>query len=163
MDKTFEIVEEPVLVPTEVAEVDLQAEFARLLVRCSKLENRLDDAQQTGIDAQRKMLIGLLDVVDALDRIIQRPAGSDEPGRVLDRQSRNIEATRRLLLQKLALTGVRPLDLAGMVADPMVADSSGYQDNPDLPDETVVRELVKGYWWNKELLRRGQVIVSRKM
>jgi molecular chaperone GrpE (heat shock protein) len=163
MTKEFEVIEEPFPVTQEVAEVDLQAEFTRLLVRCSKLENRLDDAKQSLAESQRKLLHNLLDVVDALDRILQRPLGSEDARQAHERQFRNIETTRRLLLQKLSQVGVRSVDLAGMVADPLLVDMTGYQDNPDLPDETVVREVVKAYLWNEDVLRRGQVIVSRKL
>jgi molecular chaperone GrpE (heat shock protein) len=163
MEQIFEIVEDMIPLPKEVEELDLQSEFVRQIVRCSKLENRLEEIQKSGIDTQRKLLAGLLDVVDALDRILQRPLGSQDPRQAFERQSHNIDATRRLLLQKLAQTGVRQMNLEGMVADPLVADVTEYQDNPDLPDETVVREVVRAYLWNAELLRRGQVVVSRNL
>ena len=163
MEQAFEITEDAIPLPKEVEELDMQAEFVRLIVRCGKLENRLEDFQKAGIETQRKLFASLLDVVDALDRVLQRSSGSQDPGQAFERQSHNIEATRRLLLQKLAQIGVRPMILEGMVADPLVADVTGYQDNPDLPDETVVREVVRAYLWNAELLRRGQVIVSRNL
>ncbi len=163
MKDPFAVVEGPLSLPPGSEDVDLRNEFTRLLLRCSKLENQLDSVRRDAAETEQKLLLGLLEVVDALDRILQRPSGTEDPNQALERQYHNVEATRRLLLQKLGQAGVKSVELLGMIADPTVVDLVGYQDNPDLPDETVVREIVKAYWCNKEMLRRGQVIVSRRL
>ena len=140
--------------------VDLEEEVCALLIRCNQLEMRLEAERRDAERRERATLRDLLEVVDALDRILASPTPGD-PAKALERQRRNVESTRRLLLKQLARAGVAPVDLAGREADPAVADVEDVEDNDTVPDETVLREIVRGYTWRQEILRRASVIVSR--
>lgn len=156
----FAIVEQPIPVPDGVASVDIVAEYEKLLVRCSKLEDQVEAGQTEVARVQRQLLAGFLEIVDALDRILDRPANTRDPARDAERQRSSVESTRRLLNQKLSQAGVVPLDLIGRVVEPTVADVEAEEEHSSLPDETIVREAVRGYLWHGEVLRRARVIVA---
>ena len=104
----------------------------------------------------------MLEVVDSLDRVCERLAKAADAGQVEERLKGNIEATRRLTLQKLKRNGVSPMQLVGTVLDPHLAEVEDYEIREDLDDETVLEEIVKGYMWNTEILRPGRVILSKQ-
>ncbi len=163
MTDPFLIVEMPVPVPERAAQVNLAEEIRQLMVRRGKLEAAIEVERQTNMKAQRDLLLGLLEVVDALDRIIQRGTSSDDPKQALERIRGNVESTRRLLSQKLQKEGVLRMDLVGKQLEPNLADIEGYQDRSELPDETIIRDIVTGYKWKDEVLRRAKVIVSQSL
>jgi molecular chaperone GrpE (heat shock protein) len=148
----FAITEQPVPVPEAVRTVDLAAEMARLMVRCARFEDALKREGLRAAAAERDLLLGLLEVADALDRVAQQ----DAP----ERLRRALEATQRLVRRALSRAGVVPMNLAGMAPDPAIADIEAAEPHPDLPDETVVRQVTTGYWWREEVLRRARVIVA---
>jgi molecular chaperone GrpE (heat shock protein) len=147
------VAEPPYTFPAGVADADEGAELDRLLVRCARAQDELAAARDGADEEQRRLLLGLLDVQDALDRMA---AADADPARA----RRAVEATRRLLGRRLAAAGVVPLALRGKIADPSVADVDDYEPFPELPDETVIRELVVGYLWNGDVLRRARVTVA---
>lgn len=160
MHDEFAIVEKPILIPEKVMDLDLEAEFEKLFRRCDELEKRLEAEKDKTQNTQRKFLLGLLKVADALDRILQQPLNSANVERMAQRQRRNIETTRRLLAQQLKKEGVIKIELMGQLLDRTIADIEEYEEDPDLPDETVISEIVSAYRWGDGILRRAKVIVS---
>lgn len=163
MESAFVITEEPVPVPAAAVEVDVFQTIYDLMSQRGKLEERIENVEQTQQDGQRQFLLGLLEVADALERILKRNVANEDPKAALERTRGNVESTRRLMTQKLSAQDIRRMDIVGKVLDPQLADVDGYQDNPDLPDETVVRDVITGYWWGDHVLRRAKVIVTRNI
>lgn len=145
---------EPLEIPQRALEVDLAQAFSQLLFRASLLKRRRDEDAQAAKAAQRDLLGLLVEVDDALTAL-----GLDRESVQLGR-GEGIEATRRRLLGKLAKAGVRRMRLEGMTADPALAEIVGTEPRADLDPETVVETVVTGFFWNDEVLRRAQVIVS---
>jgi molecular chaperone GrpE (heat shock protein) len=160
MDERFPIDEQPLPVPNAAVHVDLAVEIGALHVRCHALEQRLEAERREAQAVQRAFLLGLLEVADALERIAG--AVAPDPGEAAERQRRSLQATRRLLAQKLGAAGVTRMDLVGQPADPHLADIVDQGERADLPAETVTHEVVGGYWWGDAVLRRAQVCVSRR-
>jgi molecular chaperone GrpE (heat shock protein) len=163
MENAFAITEEPVSVPAAAVEVDVFQTIYDLMAQRGKLEERIENIKETQQDGQRQLLLGLLEIVDALERILKRDVAHEDPQTALERTRGNVESTRRLMIQKLSAQGIRRMDIVGKVLDPHLADIDGYQENPDLPDETVVRDVISGYWWGDHVLRRAKVIVTRNI
>lgn len=159
MEDFFSITEQPSPLPEAVRSIDLASTMREQIARIARLENTLEDERVASKKVMQRFLIGLLDVADALDRMLQQPNDGTPVG---ERQHRNLELTRKLLGQRLATQGVVPLDLLGQPFDPAVADAEDDELAPNMPEETVIRELAKGYRWDDILLRRAKVIVSRQ-
>lgn len=162
MSDPFVIVEAPIPLPEGIESIDPADAFSQLLVRCGALERMLEAEKLEAQQEQRTLLIGMLEVADALDRVLQQFGtirSDSEPA--LERQHRNLAATRRLLSQKLEQVGVTPIITMGQILDPIVADVDGYREDSNLPDETVIYEIQRGYHWRGDILRRAKVLVSQ--
>ncbi|HID62868.1 MAG TPA: nucleotide exchange factor GrpE [Anaerolineae bacterium] len=150
MEEPLPLMGEPWATLPEVLAADPVTTMTQLIRRCGKLETILERKQQESHESQRNLLRSLLEIVDDLDRVLaQHPLKS-------------IELTRRKLKDILEQQGVVGLNTLGKAFDPHHSDLDGYQERDDLPDETVIQELVTGYVWRGEVLRRAVVIVSKK-
>ncbi|GAA0436203.1 hypothetical protein Acor_55130 [Acrocarpospora corrugata] len=161
MKRAFAITEQEIQVPDEISGVDPIDSFSKLLIRCGMLENSLQGERRRADVAQRELLLGMLEVSDALDRIHRRTVEGASSPELLKLLSDGVAATRRLLLQKLARASVTPMRLAGMSPAPDLADIVGYVDHVHLPDETVFEQPVEGFMWRSDVLRRAHVVVVR--
>lgn len=162
-DDDFAIHEQPWSLPPGVEAADPAERMAEDLRRVIKLRDLLRAKRAESRDAMRALLRKLLEVSDALESIL---AHEPPPGKTMElKQWNSIRVTRKLLGEALRLQDVTPLDLRDQKADPLLCEIDGYQERPDLPDETVVQEIIKGYRWGDEPmpLRPAIVIVSRRL
>ncbi len=157
MEDPLAIVEGPSPVPEAAVEVDLAEEWTRLLLRCSKLESLLEVERRQAQERLRDVLVGLVEIADALDRILEQLTTGGDGKSTPDR---SLELTRRLLTQQLEKVGVHSANALGKPLQPAIADVEGYRENEELPDETVVEEITRAYVWRGTVLRRGKVVVS---
>jgi molecular chaperone GrpE (heat shock protein) len=162
MDDAFTVTETPIPVPPGAAEVNLMTAFVGMYVNRSALEVKIERATSDAHDAKRDILLAMLEIADALERLLARPVPTSDFETAYGRQRRSIEATQRLLAKKLAPFGVARYSFMGLPADPALADIEDVHDRDDLPDETIVDELTAAYSWHDETLRRGKVIVSHR-
>jgi molecular chaperone GrpE (heat shock protein) len=158
----FEIRESLLPVPAQVEEADPKQAMANSIQLAARLRGLLLERRTENRASTRALLLKLLEVADALERILAIEPDPGHPSEV--RRWNDIRVTRRLLDQVLRLEEVTSLDLVGQEADPTLCEIEGYATRPDLPEETVVQEAIKGYRWGKDasLLRPAVVIVSQK-
>lgn len=164
MQDAFRVVEQIIPLSEHIEYADLSQELNKLYVRCGALQNANEAQQRQSYNAQRSLLLGLLEVADALERMLQfsGPIDQDETKKILERQRKNLEATLRLLLQKLANAGVTKIEVLGKILDPATTDADADQEDNMVADETVLREIISGYWWDDTVLRRARVLVSHR-
>jgi len=106
----------------------------------------------------KRLLQGLLDVVDSLDRVFE----------LMERQTEGISAgmlsglksVYQLLLQALGRAGLTPMEL-GSEFDPHRHLAMGTEPNPDKPSGAISRVLLPGYMWNGQVFRTAQVVVVK--
>ncbi|MCL6429427.1 MAG: nucleotide exchange factor GrpE [Anaerolineae bacterium] len=150
MDEPQPLLDDPWATLPEVLGADPAAAMVQLIRRCGRLESRLEESERTAHDTVRGLLRALLDIVDDLDRILaQQPAHS-------------VHLVRKKLLRLLERQGVTAIEALGQPFDPALAEAAGEEERDDLPEETVVQEVVTGYRWRGEVLRPAVVIVSRR-
>jgi len=65
------------------------------------------------------------------------------------------------LLKTLSKYGVTPLESLGKPFDPAFHHAVMEEEAPELADQTVTKELQKGYLMHSRLLRPALVVVSR--
>jgi molecular chaperone GrpE (heat shock protein) len=127
-----------------------------------RLRDIIQEKRMDSYDSMRKLLLKLLEVDDALDRIL---AVSPNPECLTEeRQWNSIRVTRKLLREAFRLQKVTPIELMGLESDPMLCEIEGHEDRNDLPEDTVIQEIIKGYRWGDDPtpLRTAVVIVSRQ-
>ncbi len=163
LEEKFAISQAPFEVPAEVTAADPAQALADGVALRGKLRELLVDQRAKGKKEMRGLLLKLLEVADALDRLLEVPAS---PGNMeAERLWQSIRVTRRLLDQVLRMQDVKPMDMVGCEADPTLCEVDAYQVRPDLADETVVQEVIRGYFWGEEQtpLRTAVVIVSKRV
>lgn len=150
------------------------------------LADRSDREDERARQAERRASRGLLDVlVDARDRLARgldlARAHAAELGKHrgwraffrlgrattqhLTEVSQALEQGYDLALQRIQSTldrlGVQAIDCLGEPFDPNVMIAADVEENPDVPDGTVLEVYRTGYAWNGETLRPAEVKVAR--
>jgi molecular chaperone GrpE len=80
----------------------------------------------------------------------------------LTSQKTGIEMIRRSLLEVLQKRQVKPMNAVGQPFDPQCMYAIAQQSSDTEPTNTVIQEVVKGYWKGDRILREAQVIVASK-
>lgn len=158
MNEQFEITETPIVITGLPESFDLKQAVGDFYVRYSELEDQLVYERENARKEMKNFLLGMLEVADALDRILDRQLEQIE--RCDERLMKSMDATRRLLSQKFDKMGVQRMNLVGKILDPELGDIEDTDNNSESAPETVLVEIVRGYLWNELVLRRAKVIVS---
>jgi len=135
----------------------------RLLRVCADFENYKKRAQRQ-MDDHRKysnaeLIKDLLPVIDNLERAVaaqkENPAGDEAC------MAEGVEMTLNELKNVLGKYDVTPIEANGKPFDPNYHEAMMQEDRPDLPENTVVNELQKGYLLHDRLIRPSMVVVSK--
>jgi molecular chaperone GrpE len=136
-----------------------------------ELERTREQAAEAQCQAERRLLLGMLDVRDRLqagaDAAAQRQPsvlarlvpGETRFARAL---SEGLTLTLQRLDELLVANRVRPIDALGQVLDPERMRAVGVEPAPAAPDGVVLREARRGFVHGGELLRVAEVIVNKK-
>jgi molecular chaperone GrpE len=79
---------------------------------------------------------------------------------ILTSQKAGIEMIRRSLLDVLQKRQVQPMNAVGQPFDAQCMYAIAQQPSDSAPVNTVIQEVVKGYWKGDRILREAQVIVA---
>jgi molecular chaperone GrpE len=118
-----------------------------------RMEREIDQARKFAIE---RFAQELLTVGDALEAGIR--AGKVNPGPAL---LEGAEATLRELNRAFDKAGIKVIDPVGQPFDPNWHEAMVAQESPELPPNTVLSVIQKGYSLNGRLLRPARVIVSK--
>ena len=132
----------------------LQAEFENFRRRTLK------EKQESFKFGHQNLVKDLLSAVDNLERALEhgaQNAGAEVKG-ILD----GVELVHREVLAALAKHGVTEIDAEGKEFDPADHEAMGQVPNIEVPPNTVLQVLQKGYMIHDRMLRPARVIVSRE-
>ncbi|MFD7983349.1 nucleotide exchange factor GrpE [Kitasatospora indigofera] len=160
--------EQPLPVPPGAAAVDLADAFGKLLFRSAFAQRKRAEEAKEAESGLRDLLLGLLEVDDALGAIAGpelQPAPYPErllgaPALATAQAQAGVAATRRLLRLKLARAGVRPMSFDNRLANTAVSEIVATTPVPGMPEDTVVEVVQAGFFWQDQVLRRARVVVS---
>jgi molecular chaperone GrpE len=154
-----------------------------------KQQNKLIQATPTVVPApppDNGLLRDLLPVLDSLDQAIAHcqtqldaPPPPEKPrnfwtqffpaepegDRLTEALSSNkagIELIRRSLLDLLQKRQIKPIPALGLPFDSQCMYAIAQQASDSAPVNTVIQEVVRGYWQGDRILREAQVIVASK-
>jgi molecular chaperone GrpE len=108
--------------------------------------------------AREDVLVGLLAVMDDLDRALACDAAGGGNGRGL---RDGVELIRKSLAQLLERHGVVPIDTGGAGFDPAFHEAVCQVESPDHDSNTIVSETLKGYRLGDRVLRCSKVVVAK--
>lgn len=139
-------------------DADPVAELKEALLRTRAEMDNLEKRTQREIERARKFMFegifkDLLPVLDGLDLGLQA-TGADVDG------DDGLALTRRGLLQALQKHGLEMIDPAGEPFDPEWHEAMSAQPNEEVPAQTVLMVMQKGYRLNDRLLRPARVVIS---
>lgn len=131
----------------------LQAEFENFRRRTLK------EKQESLRYGQQNLVKDLLSTVDNLERAlghVEQSADADLQGFL-----QGVELVLRELLAALVKHGVKVIDPAGEAFDPAYHEAMGQIPSTELPPNSVVQVLQKGYLLQDRMLRPARVLVAR--
>ena len=146
--------------PLAAAEAKAQENWNSYMRAVAELDNYRKRTERE-IDSARKFAIErfaqeLLTVGDALEAGIR--AGAATPGPAL---LEGAQATLKELNRAFDKAGIKVIDPAGQPFDPNWHEAMVAQESRDVPANTVLTVIQKGYSLNGRLLRPARVIVSK--
>jgi molecular chaperone GrpE len=129
-----------------------KADFANFQKRVS------EDRKQWAVLAKRELLASILSAADQ-SRVAAERSGEDD----------SVESLRGALnmiwseLERfLEAAGVTAIPASGAEFDPAVHQALHVDERTDVPDATVVQEIIRGYQFAGQLLRPAQVVVAKR-
>ena len=145
----------------EKAQAEAQENYERFLRVAAELDNFRKRKEREVSDlrkyAKQNLLKELLGVVDNLERaILATQDGGSSEGLV-----EGVDMTLKELLKIFEKSGVTPIVAVDQPFDPSLHEAVMQEECADVPGNTVIRELQKGYQLHDRLLRPAMVVVSR--
>lgn len=154
--------EEDLSVQLESAEAEAKANYDRFLRATAELENMKKrfqrDMESLRKFANQSLIKDLLVVVDNLERAI---ASGENEKEVAPQLLEGVDMTLKEILKILEKFGVKPIEALEKTFDPTVHEAVMQEEVADVPENTVIKELQKGYWMHDRLLRPSMVVVSK--
>ena len=109
--------------------------------------------------ANESLLKEMLNVVDNLERAIDSSNTKSENNASI---VEGIQMTLKEILSIFEKFQVTPIDSPGKPFDPRYHQAFQQEESDEYPENTVIRELQKGYLLHDRLLRPAMVMVSKK-
>lgn len=116
------------------------------------------DVEKAHKFAVEKFANELLPVIDSLERAVDAASGDDEAVKAL---REGVEMTLNMFITGLGKFNVEQHNPAGEPFDPALHQAMTMVPNPDLPANTVMDVMQKGYSLNGRLIRPAMVVVSK--
>jgi molecular chaperone GrpE len=146
----------------EAAQLESKDNYDRLLRVSAEFENYKKRTTREMGDfrkfANESILKEMLPVVDNLERAL----ASTDPG---DMSAQcfieGIQMTHKEILKVFSQFGVKPVEALDQVFDPLFHQAIMQEETDEKPDNTVIKEMMKGYLLHDRLLRPAMVVVSK--
>lgn len=140
---------------------EAQEYYDRLLRCAAEMENLKKRQEKERADlvqfANENLCKELLPVLDDLERALEHGRQFEAPEALLE----GLELVHQNFLKALSKYGVTPIESVGQSFDPAFHHAVMEEEVPELKDQTVTKELQKGYLMQTRLLRPAMVVVSR--
>jgi len=130
----------------------LQADLENLQKRTKR------EIEETVKYGNEDLIVSLLPILDDLERALAAGRNSDNKDAVVGGLELILKATQNVLFQK----GLSAIDAVGKKFDPAKHEAIGFISSQDCEDNTIVRELRRGYMLDSKVIRPSIVEVSRK-
>ena len=106
--------------------------------------------------ANSSLLEKLIAIVDNFELGLEAARAEGEKSPVFSGMSMVLKQ----LMDFLADSGLQPIDATGQKFDPNLHEAIAHEPSDDVPEETVIRQMRRGYKLKDRLLRPSSVVVS---
>lgn len=114
------------------------------------------EQQQT----MRSALLAFLDVLASFDRCLEAMNPEEEVSPVVRSWRSSVEKVRSQLLMALEQAGVSFMNCVGQVFDPVKHEAVEIRVAPDVEENIILDEVVRGCEWHGEVLCYAKVVVA---
>ena len=132
----------------------------QLLRRTAELENmrrrHVQEREQLIFDANKRLIVDLLSVVDDLERTLEHASEEKDP------MTQGIELVYKNFIKTLERYGVQPMLTVGETFDPHKHDALMQEPRTDIAPGVITREIQRGYLLNDSVLRHAKVFVAKE-
>ena len=136
----------------------------RFLRKAAEFENYRKRSDKEKADAtvlaKSSVLLEFLPVADASERALQSLGETKAAPGNLQQFQQGVELLYKQLLDTLNRLGIKAIEAEGKPFDPHLHEALSREENADIKEDTVVKELRRGYVLRDKLLRPAQVIVA---
>ncbi len=144
---------------TEVAEWQ-----DRFLRKAAEFENFRKRTEKEKTDAmmlaKSSVLIEFLPILDGCERALKSFDSAQNSTAGLQQYKDGVELLYKQVLDTLIRIGVVPMETEGKPFDPHLHEALSREEKIEIEDNTVVKELRRGYLFKDKLLRPAQVVVA---
>ena len=139
---------------------DYWDKILRLQADFDNTRKRLEREKQDFIKfANEGIIIELLNILDDLERTVELAESQHQDVSVF---LKGVEMILAHLYDMLKEYSVKPIEAKGKLFDPHLHEALIQVENKDLPENTVIEEMQKGYLLNDRVIRTAKVKVSKK-
>lgn len=131
----------------------LQADFENTRKR---LEREKEDFIKF---ANKSIILELLNILDDLERTVELAQSKQQD---LASFLKGVEMILAHLYEMLKEYGVKPIETEGKLFDPFYHEALMQVENKELPENTIIEELQKGYLLNERVIRTAKVKIAKK-
>ncbi|MFM8364448.1 MAG: nucleotide exchange factor GrpE [Verrucomicrobiota bacterium] len=157
--------QEPAGNEPEIAEVDFEAEAAKLKDLALRAHADLDNFRKRALRekeeairyANNGLLERLLPVVDNFELGLDAAKSASDPASILQ----GMDMVRKQLLEFLRSNGLEEVPAEGEVFDPNRHDAVAQEFSTEIPEGQIIRQMRKGYKIKDRLVRASSVVVSK--
>ena len=110
--------------------------------------------------ASERLLVKLLPSLDALRQAVKIASSNDSLPR--DEIAVGLKMLEEQLAQVLETEGLEEIPAEGKSLDPELHEVVSYMETDDMPENSVLEEVRKGYKLNGKVIRPSLVVVSKK-
>jgi molecular chaperone GrpE len=146
------------------AEARAKENYDRLLRVTAEFENYKKRMEREMNDfrkfANESLIKDILPIMDNLERALEIPHGNDE--NAFNGMREGVQMTLKGLQESLEKFGVVSIESLNKPFDPNFHQAVMQEESEGHPDNTVSKELQKGYIMRERLLRPAMVVVSKK-
>jgi len=146
----------------EAAEKEAGENYDRFLRISAEFENYKKRKDREATDfrkyANETLVKELLPVIDNLERAVETSADHEDAVNCI---LEGVDMTLKEILKVLEKFAVKAVDAVGNPFDPTYHQAVMQEESEDHPDNTVIKELQKGYTIHDRLLRPSMVVVAK--
>lgn len=136
----------------------------RFLRKAAEFENyrKRTDKEKTDsmMLAKSSVLLEFLPVADACERALNSISEGKAASGNLQQYQQGVELLYKQLLDTFSRTGIVPIEAEGTPFDPHLHEALSREETAEFKEDTVIRELRRGYLFKDKLLRPAQVVVA---
>ena len=164
----FEITEKPVPLKILASENDkdtlkvVEQDIRGMMHRIADLEFELSEKEKQNTEKTKRLLLSIIEVLDAFYRVFRNiRAKQDKVNPQMKKWIGNFRTVRRMLNNILAEQGVSAIENLDNGFDPHWHKVGEFVVDHSKSNGTIVDEILKGYVWHNQILRKSEASVVR--